>query len=242
MISKSQEKYINSLRSKKHRSVENRYIIEGEKIIDELLLHPDSIFQILASDEWIDNHTKSIAGLERKIFVCDEREMKKISELKNYSSVLAIANIPERKKIKHSSFSFLIDDIQDPGNLGSIIRSAEWFGADSVYVSENSVDIYNSKVVQASMGSLLRMNVVEVDLKELISQNKIPVYAADMQGENIFKIEKQKPAFIIIGNEGRGINPNLESFINFKITIPKKGNAESLNASVAVGIIASCWS
>jgi RNA methyltransferase, TrmH family len=242
MLSKSLEKYVNSLRTKKQRYAEQRYILEGEKVISELLHYKESIVNLLALETWVEENYELLKGLERKIVVCDERETDRISEMKNSPKVLAIAAFPQRLPVKHTTLSLLIDDLQDPGNMGTIIRAADWFGLDAVYISTNSVDPFNPKTVQASMGSILHVPVIEINLPELIKNHaNIALYGAEIGGTSLMQVKKERPAFVVIGNEGHGLSEEVTSLIKNKISIPRKGRAESLNAAMAASIICALW-
>jgi len=154
--------------------------------------------------------------------------------------VLAVfnKNISREEPLFENRISLILDDIQDPGNLGTIIRNADWFGIENIICSENCVDCYNPKVVQSTMGSLSRVNIVYTDLISFIKKKVgISLYAAALSGTSIYKIEKIKEAFILIGNESKGVHEDILKLATHKITIPKYGHAESLNAAVASGII-----
>ena len=168
------------------------------------------------------------------------KELDQISSLKTHQNVLLLAQIPSTN-ITAVDFSadlhLVIDTVQDPGNLGTIIRIADWYGIKNIICSNACADAYNSKTIQASMASIARVNVFYTDLKDFLSEKKLPVYGAVMDGQNIKDIKLQMPAFLLIGNEGKGISPELKPFISHAITIAKVGEAESLNAAIATAII-----
>ena len=241
MLSKSQVKYIQSLGQKKRRDEEDVFIAEGPKLVSELLQEKNVVIkEIFAVKEWIiANH-----GFLSNVMATEitDSELEKISLLTTPHLVLAIA-----KKIKWSNdykldgtISLALDTIQDPGNFGTIIRIADWYGINRIFCNKHSADVYNSKCVQASMGSIARLRLEYVELVDWLSEIKdVRIYAATLDGRDITKMEKINEGIIIIGNESRGIQEDILMSANVKITIPKKGRAESLNAAVATGIILS---
>jgi TrmH family RNA methyltransferase len=238
MITRNQAKYIQSLGQKKLRDAEQVFIAEGPKLVGELLNADNcKVLQVYALDEWTHN-----AKTNAEIIRITADELQKISQLTTANQVLAIA-----KKIGWNdepdiigNVSLVLDDIQDPGNMGTILRLADWFGIKNIFCSTGCADIYNPKVVQASMGSLTRVRVDYTDLVPLFNDNKhIRVYATVLNGRDVTKMEKLHEGFIVIGNESKGIREELVKLANVQITIPGKGKAESLNAAVATGIILS---
>jgi len=239
MISKNQVKYIQSLGQKKPRDADNVFIAEGPKLVKELLGAKNcNIKAIYALKDWIVRH--NISGIDVNEILPGELE--KISQLKTANQVLLVAEKifwPEETQLK-GKLSLVLDCIQDPGNMGTIIRLADWFGIDNIFCSHDSAEMYNPKVVQASMGSITRVNLVYTDLVSLIKENdEIRTFAAVLDGRDISKMEKINEGVIIIGNESKGISDEILNLVNVKITIPQKGRAESLNAAVATGIILS---
>jgi TrmH family RNA methyltransferase len=241
MITKNQVKYIQSLGQKKSRDEENRFIAEGPKLVKELLESENCrLIQVYALKEWIDNNPN--ASKDAEIIEVSPVELEKISQLTTAKQVLVIAekiqwkNEPEIK----DNVSLALDTIQDPGNMGTIIRLADWFGIKNIFCSPECADAYNPKVVQASMGSITRVRVEYSDLSTLLEDNNdLHIYAAVLNGEDITKMEKINEGIIVIGNESKGINEEILNLTNVQITIPGKGKAESLNAAVATGIILS---
>jgi len=244
MISKNQVKLIRSLHVKKFREHEGLFIAEGEKIIKELLNSSFKIHSIYFTDEW-----NGLTGDERNkknLYKIKDDELKKISLLENQNQVLAIVRIPENKidfKKITSGFALILDDIRDPGNLGTIIRTADWYGIRNIICSDQSVDAFNPKVVQSSMGSIFRTNIfyedLEIFLTEIKKQFRIPVYGAVLDGQNILEKKLNPESMLLMGNESKGISANLLKLIDEKITIPKpaNGTAESLNVSIAASIL-----
>jgi TrmH family RNA methyltransferase len=241
MLVKSQLKYIQSLGQKKSRDESGLFIAEGPKIVQELLQEiPAQVTAVYALQEWIrDNATLSAKAATTEV---SHVELERISQLATPNHVLAVVKkfepataIPPKGKI-----TLVLDTIQDPGNLGTIIRIADWFGVDQVICSPDCADLYNSKVVQSTMSSIARVKVAYTDLHTWFAFTPgIRVYAAMLEGENVTTMKKPPEGVLLIGNESKGISKELMQWVNVKITIPQKGKAESLNAAVACGIILS---
>lgn len=237
MLSKTKIKYIQSLGHKKFRDEEGLFLAEGPKIVKELINEtPELVQSVYCLDSWVSENENLPAGIEQNLVT--EAELGRISQLSTPNEVLAVV-----KKISSNSIdtknkiTIALDTIQDPGNMGTIIRTADWFGINQVVCSYDSADIYNPKVVQSTMGSIIRVKVIYVDLREWIQEHNVKTYAAALNGADISTIKNLKEGIIIIGNESKGIHPDILQIVNEKITIAKKGKAESLNAAVAVGII-----
>ena len=243
MLSKNQIKFINSLKQKKSRIANKLFVVEGKKMIDELLKSDYTIHSIYSTfqpkEVLFDSSTVPYVNIT-------ENELKKISQLTTPNEILALVYFkkPEIKNINfENELIIALDNIRDPGNLGTIVRVADWFGIKTIICSENSVDVYNSKTVQASMGSVFRVDVFYSDLKSQIEfglRNKIPVYAAVLDGDSVYNFKKTKNGFIVFGSESHGISEQLLSIKGVqKITIPSVGEAESLNVAVATAIVCS---
>jgi TrmH family RNA methyltransferase len=243
MLSKTYTKYIQSLHHKKFREVENAFIAEGSKVVMELLNSENIVCQhILGIAPWLQENEVEI----RKYFkgpleTIEVFELEKISALSTANQVLAIfRKATPREMETPGRITLALDTIQDPGNLGTIIRIADWFGVEAIVCSENCVDLYNPKVVQSTMGSLGRVAVIYTNLVEWLKKNMaLPIYATALAGKNIDQLKGIKEGIIVIGNESKGINEEIMQMANERITIPKIGYAESLNAAVATGIILS---
>jgi TrmH family RNA methyltransferase len=241
MITKNQVKYIQSLGQKKSRDIENRFIAEGPKLVNELLIAENCrIVQLLALKDWMDENPN--AGNNTEVIEISDSELEKISQLTTPNHVLAVIekiqwkNDPEIK----GNVSLALDTIQDPGNMGTIIRLADWFGIKNIFCSTDCADVYSPKVVQSSMGSISRVRVEYKDILSWLTENNdVHIYAAVLNGRDITKMEKISEGIIVIGNESKGINTEMLKLANVQITIPGKGKAESLNVAVATGIILS---
>jgi TrmH family RNA methyltransferase len=245
MISKSEIKKIQALTLKKNRQEQHLFIAEGPKVVDELLHADIKIEKIFALPEWLE---KNEAGVKVDIVEINETELKKISALTTPNQVLVVAAYDEPifdATVLQRQWVLALDNIKDPGNMGTIIRIADWFGIHHVICSENCVEIYNSKTVQASMGSLFHVNVFHENLNEFLKQScfAIKTFGAFLEGENLYNTQFPPNGLLVIGSESHGISAETEILISNKITIPRgkglKSEAESLNASVATAIICS---
>ncbi len=238
MLSKNETKYIKSLSHKKHRDEERLLIAEGPKLAEEILKSDFVIKHVYATKEWL--HAQS--QIAAPVTEIAEAELTNISNLQTANEVLVIA---EQKVLSNEPFlsgniTLALDGIQDPGNFGTIMRIADWFGIKQIVASEDSVEEYNPKVVQSTMGSICRVDVWYKDLQQWIEQMDIPVYGALLNGQNVYELKGIKEGLLVIGSEAKGIREPLKSKIIHPVTIPKRGGAESLNAAVATGIIVGC--
>lgn len=233
MISKNRIRFIHALSKKKQRVENNRFIIEGEKMVNEAMQWiPSQIETIYATSDFEISTTQPAIILEE----ISTKELKEISTLTSPNKALAVCKIPDTKPID-SSLIICLDGIQDPGNMGTILRLADWFGIKDVVCSKNTVDCYNPKVLQATMGAIFRVNVHYEDLNEFLSITELPVYGALLNGENIFENNYERKGIIVLGNEGNGISEEIKKFVQKAITIPRFGEAESLNVATAGAII-----
>lgn len=239
MLSKNVIKDIQSLRHKKSREETLLFVAEGPKIVTELIkVLPEHFIKIYGLEEWVADNKKILAGMEPEII--SETELERISQLQSPNQVVAILQQLENKEpVLQNELTLYLDGIQDPGNFGSIIRIADWYGMKHIVCGEGCADLYNSKVVQATMASLARVNVFYDEGLQWLKKQECYKYAAALDGESIYIVAKMIKGIIIIGNESKGIRPDILAMADQKITIPKIGQAESLNAAVATGIILS---
>ena len=241
MLVKSKAKYIQSLGQKKFRQQEGVFIAEGPKLVNELLTeHSGSVLEVFAIKNWIEANGRLATNCD--LTEITEGELEKISQLTTPNQVLAIIkqSTPIKPVAEKDKFILALDGIQDPGNLGTIVRIADWFGVSHIVCSEDSADRYNPKVIQSTMGSIGRVNVFYTSLSEwLVEQKDACIYAAVLEGQDITKMQQPAGGVIVIGNESKGISGEVLQLCNASITIPQKGKAESLNAAVATGIILS---
>ena len=230
MITKNQIKFIKSLSLKKNRIKEQLFIAEGEKIVSELLKSDFEIKNIYATKEWKVNNDN--------ITQISNAELQRISNLKSPNKVLAVVQFKNHKIIKHDGITLVLDEINDPGNLGTIIRMCDWFGVNQIICSKNTVDIFNPKVVQSAMGSTFRVQVNYTDLENYLSDIKTPIYGAFMDGKNLKEVKIPKSAHLVMGNEANGITAEINKLITDKVAIKNIGkSAESLNVAVATSIL-----
>tara|TARA_R110002050_G_scaffold252009_2_gene390250 strand:+ start:124 stop:840 length:717 start_codon:yes stop_codon:yes gene_type:complete len=234
MLSKNQIKLITRLKQKKYRLQYGLFIVEGAKTIKELLqshlelhaLYTTETFNIDAKDE----------------VLISENDLKRISFLTTPNKALAIFKIPDSKPIKNNQLVVALDSIRDPGNLGTIIRLCDWFGITDLVCSKETVDCFNPKVIQATMGSITRVHVSYIDLKTFLKETKLPVFGAFMEGENVYKTELPNKGILVMGNEANGVSKEIEAVITKKISIPQFGDiqeTESLNVATATAILLS---
>lgn len=240
MLVKSQVKYIQSLSHKKLRDSEDVFVAEGPKLINELLSAPNvHLQQLYAVKEWINTQP---AGTPVAATEITPSELERISLLQTPNQVLGIFKKPvfAADRPVQNKLTLMLDTIQDPGNLGTMIRCADWFGVSHIICSTDCADAFNPKVVQSSMGSIARVQVTYTSLTDYLKkESKIPSYAAVLEGTDIRRQEPLKEGIIIIGNESKGISEPVLHLCGHRITIPRIGQAESLNAAVAAGIILS---
>jgi TrmH family RNA methyltransferase len=227
-------KVLQSLDKKKFRQKYNLFLVEGNKIISELSNSDFKIKEIFSTDP------QKLDRTDIPVIHISENELKRISFLKNPKDSVAVCHLSEQQKFEDAHIQLVLDGIQDPGNLGTVIRLADWFGIEQIICSEDTVDVYNPKVIMASMGSFTRVNVVYTDLTEYLSNTGNINIGTDMEGENIYTFKKPEKLNLILGNEGNGMRPETEKLLQKSIMIPRFGKSqstESLNVSMAAGII-----
>lgn len=258
MISKSQIKFVKQLEQKKHRQREGLFVAEGPKVVGDLLATGFRPVQVFATDAW-----ESPSGVSSVLQVITDDELRKLSFLQHPQQVLAVFPLPQhsvsstententegKKNNSVSSvssvdntnhFILALDGVQDPGNLGTIIRIADWFGISRIVCSPDTADAWNPKVVQATMGSIARVSIVYTDLKEYLNATSLPVYGTLLDGENIYEKELPREAIIVMGSEGNGISPEVRQLVIDKLLIPRfREGAESLNVAIATAITCS---
>ena len=233
MVTKSELKYIQSLSDKKVRLETGCFIAEGVKLVGEMIAAGYPLKAVYAIDSWESpDDTLEVTRIEAF-------ELEKMSMLQTPNQVLAVAMMPQKKETLNLAgpLTIVLDGIQDPGNMGTIIRTADWFGITQIVASEDTVDVYNPKVIGATMGSFMRVSVTYKNLADWMPTVKLPVYGALLEGENVFTTKAPNGGLLVIGSEGKGIRENILDLITHPVTIPKIGDAESLNAGIAAGII-----
>jgi RNA methyltransferase, TrmH family len=241
MLSKSQISLLKSLQHKKERTENGLFLVEGYKSVIEFINSPyqmEAVYHTASFDP-------KMLKLSRKINLSEisVTDIEKVSRLKTPQDIIAVVKIPAWPALTNvqlkQKFSLVLDGIQDPGNMGTIIRTADWFGIGHIICSDDTVDVYNPKVVQASMGSLSRINVHYTNLTTILPQIGLPIFGAMLNGDNIYTTDFGAEGLIVMGNEGNGLRPGVEQLINKAITIPRTGKAESLNVGIATALFCS---
>ncbi len=234
MLSKNQIKLITSLKQKKYRLQHGFFVAEGIKTIKELL---QSYLELHAL------YTTEPFNFDAKDYVLiSENELKRISFLTTPNKALAIFKIPELKPVKKDELILVLDSVRDPGNLGTIIRLCDWFGITDLVCSNETADCFNPKVIQATMGSITRVNITYLDLGVFLKESKLPIFGAFMEGDNVYKTKLPEKGILVMGNEANGISKEIEAIITEKISIPRFGKlqvTESLNVATATAILLS---
>jgi TrmH family RNA methyltransferase len=239
-MTKAQIKFIQSLSRQKYRKEYNAYLVEGDKNAKEWLMSDGHILQVVATAEWISQHEAFIQRHEGiEIIEAAPFELEKITVMQTAQLVVLVVQMPSSFAFQQpvGQWSLYLEKIQDPGNMGTIIRTADWFGINQIICSPDCVEIYNPKVVQASMGSLLRVRITEMETAQFLEQNTRPVYAAVLDGTDLRQLHQPEYGVIAMGNESQGLSALLINAANHKIMIPGAGGAESLNVAVATGIL-----
>ena len=236
MLSKNQIKLISSLQQKKYRVANQLFFAEGVKVIQELVRSNFELEHLYTTKEDFNDIAPN------KITLITDNELNKISALTTPNTCLAVFKIPRENKIIESGLVLALDSIRDPGNMGTILRLCDWFGIEQLVCSKETVDIYNPKVVQATMGSITRVNVNYVDLDAFLEKTKLPIFGTFMDSDNIYKTTLPQEGITVMGNEANGISESIEKLITKRITIPRFGElqiTESLNVATATAIILS---
>ncbi len=239
MLSRNEVLFIKELHHKKGRSEQLLFVVEGSKSVSELLGSKLGVKKLFALPQWLAQNQKSVQKVE-EVHSISEKELERISQHKTPQEVLALAELPQHKldkPIAGKGFTLILDGIQDPGNLGTIIRTADWYGVQNIICSPTTADCFQHKVVQACMGSLFRTAIYYTDLKSYLAQHKPNIIGAVLDGQNANEVKFPKDGCLLIGSEGKGISDELLPYINLKVSIPRIGKAESLNAGVATAIL-----
>ena len=240
MISRQQLKFVKSLQLKKYQKQEQKFLVEGEKSVLELLHSRYKINILLATKRFLIAYPHQFSQKCSEIIEVREVDLERVGVMKSNNSAMAVVEIPASEPLDISGISFLpaFERLQDPGNLGSIIRTCDWYGIDQIVMSEDSVDLYNPKVIQASMGSFTRVKINYIDLQCLLDDlENVPVFGARTKGESIYNISWPGKAVVLFGNESQGLSRSLGKMINRAVAIPRFGGAESLNVGIAAAVI-----
>ncbi len=242
MITKLQVKYIQSLDQKKFRDREGVFVAEGSKMAGDVLVHPEvQPVHIYVTAAGAERNKELLKNFDALVSVISVHDMQKISFLKTAADILVLLKKPiDHPPVLASGMLLLLDGIQDPGNLGTIIRLADWFGISHLVCSETTADAFAPKVVQATMGSILRINIHYTELAAFMANSPATVfYAATLDGENVYRVPPLQEGALVIGSEAKGISEAVLQLCRHRLTIPRIGQAESLNAAVATGILLS---
>ena len=230
MVSKSQIKFVRQLLQKKQRDQHHLFVAEGHKVVQEFINENYQLHQLFTVDLSLFSSHQAI--------VVSQSEMKTMSALKTPSDALAVFAKPNEQTLSQSKLILALESIQDPGNLGTIIRLCDWFGIQEIVCSSDTVDCYNPKVIRSTMGSLARVQVIYKDLRSWLTEMQdCQIVATSMEGQSLYEFTFDKPTVLVIGNEGRGLSKQIQELAKDAITIPRYGGAESLNAAMATGII-----
>ena len=243
MISKTRIKWIKSLEMRKYRLQHSAFVAEGPKLVGELLPHFTPLY-IAGTKEWLESNSYHNSQLSCPVDEVSQQELERASLLRTPQSVLAVFSIRNSKltdSIFKKGLCLALDGVQDPGNMGTILRIADWFGIHHILCSEGTADVYNPKCVQACMGALARVDVHYCNLPEVLKETEMPVYGTFLDGTDIYKEELSASGIIVMGNEGNGISKEVESLVTRRLYVPNfpKGSetTESLNVAVATGIV-----
>jgi len=239
MISKQQQKFIKSLQIKKYRIQAQNFLVEGEKNVLELLGSYLKIVNLYVTENFLDQHSALIYKKAVDFMKVSQDDLQSVGALSTNDAALAVVEIPAPAPFKpDAGWIFGYENLQDPGNLGTILRISDWYNIKNVILSKGSVDVYSPKVVQASMGSLFRVAVHYIDLMEFVVSCGYPVYAATLEGKDIHACTFPSRGVFLFGNESKGLSPELLEKVHDRITIPRYGKAESLNVAIASAVFA----
>lgn len=238
MLSKNDIKIIKSLQNKKYRKTYGLFTVEGEKNVVELIQAKWPIQRLIISERFAEKYRSLLASIRQPVDIVSESQLGELSHLESNHSALAVAPMADRSKeqVDTGKSILVLCNVQDPGNLGTIIRTADWFGIDQIVCSPVTVEWFNPKVIQATMGAFIRVKVYYQELEHFLKTIKQPIIAADLQGRNIYEYQFSDPSVILMGSESHGIPEELSTYITDRLTIPSFGETESLNVAIATGI------
>jgi RNA methyltransferase, TrmH family len=238
MISKAKVKHLKSLQVKKYRKQEQSFVVEGTKSVVELLNSDFEVLWLAATDDFLKQNEKALVDSRAEIVQATDNELVISGSFQSNDGALAVARMKVNAETPiKDEFALILDDIRDPGNLGTIIRTADWYGITKIIASEETADFYNPKVLSATMGSFCRVAMYYTSLETYLSKTNLPVYGTFLGGADVHHQKFGSGGLIVIGNESNGISKPVEKLLTQKITIPRVGKAESLNAAIATGIV-----
>jgi TrmH family RNA methyltransferase len=239
MLSKNTVKFIKSLHQKKYRSENMKFFVEGEKSVVEVLNSDFSVDLLLVTDSFQEQHSRILKSYHGELIQVTQNQLEQVGYYQSNSSALAVVGMKENRPFEPENEELILalDDVRDPGNLGTIIRVADWYGIKKLVLSPQTAEFYNPKVIQATMGSFTRVHFFYENLEKVIDRWNVPVYGAFLDGKNIHHLSKPDPGVLLMGNEAKGISPEMEKKVTQKVTIPGFGQAESLNVAIATAIL-----
>lgn len=239
MLSKNTVKFIKSLHQKKYRSESGKFFVEGNKSVLEVLQSDFLVDLLLVTSSFEEKNFKLLKSFEGEVITVTQNQLEQVGQYQSNDSALAVVQMNANTSFEPEIDELILglDDIRDPGNLGTIIRVADWYGIKKLVFSPQTAEFYNPKVIQATMGSFTRVQFFYEELGEVFNRWNLPIYGAFLGGENIHQMGKPAPGVLLMGNEAKGISPEMEKIVTKKITIPGFGNAESLNVAIATAIL-----
>jgi TrmH family RNA methyltransferase len=240
MISKAKIKHLKALQVKKYRKQEQCFVVEGAKSVKELLMADFEVRWLAGTDQFLQQNERLTKGIE--VVSATDQELTAAGSFQSNEGALAVARMKPNSSfaLQEDEFALVLDDIRDPGNLGTIIRTADWYGITHIIASEETADFYNPKVLSATMGSFCRVQLFYTSLQSYLVAARKPIYGTFLEGTDVHELKFMNGGLIVIGNESNGISTGIEKLVSQKITIPRFGKAESLNAAIATGIILDC--
>jgi TrmH family RNA methyltransferase len=239
MLSKNTVKFIKSLHQKKYRSESGKFFVEGEKSVLEVLQSDFVVDMLVVTEAFEEKHLSLLRSFRGQLIRATQNQLEELGQFQSNDAALAVVQMKSNDSFvpEGESLILALDDVRDPGNLGTIIRIADWYGIKKLVFSRQSADFYNPKVIQSTMGSFTRVQFFYGDLSEIFSKWHLPIYGAFLNGENVHEMKKPAPGILLMGNESKGISPDLEQHVTHKVTIPGFGHAESLNVAIATAIL-----
>ncbi len=239
MLSKNTVKFIKTLHQKKYRNLERKFLVEGEKSVLEVLNSSFSTSMLFGTSSFFEKNSTRLSVYKGSAFEVNQKQLESLGTFKSNKDALIVVEMKDLAPVRilKDEIILALDEVKDPGNLGTIIRIADWYGIKKLLLSEESAEIYNPKVINSTMGSFTRIEWEYCALEKKLSEVEVPIYGALLDGENLHSIETLKPGVIVMGNESKGISPGVQRLVSNSITIPGFGMAESLNVSVATAVI-----
>ena len=239
MLSKRKIKYFKSLQLKKYRSQERMFLVEGSKGVSEALGSNFKVKHLLATESFLANSDNAKIATAEEVLEASEKDLEQVGSFKSNNAAIAVVEMPKEQSdfVPTTGITLALDDVRDPGNLGTIIRIADWYGIEHIVCSPETADVYNPKVINSTMGSFTRVKVLYQDLDKVLTETNLPVYGALLSGNSIYESALKKDGIVLMGNESKGISDELIPLISDPIKIPGRGGAESLNVAIATAVV-----